>query len=177
MVSLVVSKVDRLEYAYMVYPILLAISNQSQIVWEIGGILQRLEAFVASPIGCRGSDNDEEAFLFTIQLASASVLPMVLESAIELDLLEIIGKTCPSAYVSLVELVAQLPKVENPEAPVMLDRICHLLASYSVLTCKLNEDRRLYGLAPVCKYLVKDEDGVSNTPLLLMNQDKILMES
>ncbi|GJX28757.1 hypothetical protein Tco_0236836 [Tanacetum coccineum] len=35
MVSLVVSKVDRLEYAYAVYPILLAILNQSQIVWEI----------------------------------------------------------------------------------------------------------------------------------------------
>ncbi|GJV66776.1 probable serine/threonine-protein kinase [Tanacetum coccineum] len=30
---------------------------------------------------------------------------------------------------------------------------------------------------PVCKYLVKDGDGVSNAPLLLMNQDKILMES
>nr|GEX17124.1 probable serine/threonine-protein kinase At4g35230 [Tanacetum cinerariifolium] len=30
---------------------------------------------------------------------------------------------------------------------------------------------------PVCKYLVKDGDGVSNAPLLLMNHDKILMKS
>ncbi|GJT43071.1 putative reverse transcriptase domain-containing protein [Tanacetum coccineum] len=64
MVSLLVSKVDRLECAYTVYPILPAILNQSRIIWECGdrsvptpgGILRRLEAFIASPIGCRGSD-------------------------------------------------------------------------------------------------------------------------
>ncbi|GKF40167.1 caffeic acid 3-O-methyltransferase, partial [Tanacetum coccineum] len=71
-------------------------------------------------------------------LASGSVLPMVLKSAIELDLLEIIGKAGLGAYVSPTELATQLPKVENPEAPVMLDRIYRLLASYSVLICKLN---------------------------------------
>ncbi|KAL6541454.1 Caffeic acid 3-O-methyltransferase [Orobanche gracilis] len=36
---------------------------------------------------------------------------------------------------------------------------------------------RLYGLAPVCKFLTKNEDGVSTAALVLMNQDKILMES
>ncbi|GJZ11019.1 hypothetical protein Tco_0545778 [Tanacetum coccineum] len=35
MVSIVVSKVDRLEYAYIVYHILPAIPNQSQIIWEV----------------------------------------------------------------------------------------------------------------------------------------------
>ncbi|XP_076957827.1 caffeic acid 3-O-methyltransferase-like [Bidens hawaiensis] len=121
---------------------------------------------------------EEEAFLFAMQLASASVLPMVLKSAIELDLLEAIAKAGPGAYVSPAHLAAQLPKTDNPEAPVMLDRICRLLASNNVLTCTLKEGgERLYGLAPVCKYLVKNEDGVSMAPLLLMNQDKILMES
>nr|GEY15234.1 retrovirus-related Pol polyprotein LINE-1 [Tanacetum cinerariifolium] len=43
-----------------------------------------------------------------------------------------------SNKVSSAELAAQLPKVENPVAPVMLDRICRLLASYSVLTCCWN---------------------------------------
>nr|GEY69667.1 caffeate O-methyltransferase [Tanacetum cinerariifolium] len=80
----------------------------------------------------------------------------------------IIRKAGPCAYVSLAELATQLPKMENPEASVMFDRICRL-ASYSVLTCKLNEGESLYGLAPVCNYLVKDEDGVLNAPLLLMN--------
>ncbi|GJU84487.1 hypothetical protein Tco_1292033 [Tanacetum coccineum] len=45
----VVSKVDRLEYAYAVYPILLAIPTQSKSY-------RRLEAFVASPVSCGGSD-------------------------------------------------------------------------------------------------------------------------
>ncbi|GJV68144.1 hypothetical protein Tco_1483653 [Tanacetum coccineum] len=34
--SNLVSKVDRLECAYIVYPILPAIPNQSQIIWEVG---------------------------------------------------------------------------------------------------------------------------------------------
>ncbi|GJX37156.1 reverse transcriptase domain-containing protein [Tanacetum coccineum] len=60
----------RLECVYTVYLILPAIPNQSRIIWEVelsdlcgdrsvpapGGILQKLEAFVASPIGCGGSD-------------------------------------------------------------------------------------------------------------------------
>ncbi|XP_047337522.1 caffeic acid 3-O-methyltransferase-like [Impatiens glandulifera] len=129
-----------------------------------------------------GSNNEnEEAFLFAMQLASASVLPMVLKSAIELDLLEIIAKAGPGAYVSPTELAVELP-TKNPGAAVMLDRILRLLTSYSVLDCKLKEItgggvERLYALAPVCKFLIKNEDGVSNAPLLLMNQDKILMES
>lgn len=126
---------------------------------------------------------EEEAFLFAMQLASASVLPMVLKSAIELNLLALIAKAGPGAYVSPSELAAQLPTSSNSEATVMLDRILRLLASYSVLQCKLKSlgdhdgVERLYGLAPVCKYLIKNADGVSMAPLLLMNQDKVLMES
>ncbi|KAK6936603.1 O-methyltransferase domain [Dillenia turbinata] len=126
-------------------------------------------------------EDDEEIGAFAMQLASASVLPMVLKSAIELDLLEIIAKAGPGAYVSTTELASQLPTT-NPSAPVMLDRICRLLASYCVLTCTLKTHgdgrvERLYGLAPVCKYLTKNSDGVSVAPLCLMNQDKVLMES
>nr|WJH18563.1 O-methyltransferase COMT1 [Artemisia annua] len=126
--------------------------------------------------------NQDEAFLFAMQLATASVLPMVVKTAIELDLLETIAKAGPGGLLSASELVAQLPNVKNPEAPVMLDRICSLLASHSVLTCTLKESddgssERFYGLAPVCKFLIKNEGGVSLAPLLLMNQDKILMES
>ncbi|KAL0299761.1 UNVERIFIED_CONTAM: Caffeic acid 3-O-methyltransferase 1 [Sesamum radiatum] len=122
--------------------------------------------------------SEEESCLFAMQLASASVLPMVLKSAIELDLLELIKE---SSFVSPPELAAQLP-TSNPEAHVMLDRILRLLASYSILNCSLKKlpdggVERLYGLAPVCKFLTKNDDGVSMAPLLLMNQDKILMES
>jgi hypothetical protein len=135
----------------------------------------------ANPLQKNPVDSEEEACLFAIQLASASVLPMVLKSAIELDLLELIAKSGPETYVSPAELAAQLP-TKNPDAAVMLDRILRVLASYSVLNCTLRNLPdgsvvRLYGLAPVCKYLIKNSDGVSMAPLLLMNQDKVLMES
>lgn len=126
-------------------------------------------------------ESDEEASLFSMQLVSASVLPMVLKSALELDLLEIIAKAGPGAFVSTSEIAAKITK-RNPKAPVMLDRILRLLASYDVVKCSLRDSpdggvERLYGLAPVCKYLTRNEDGVSVAPLLLMNQDKVPMQS
>ncbi|KAM7280561.1 hypothetical protein ACFE04_007695 [Oxalis oulophora] len=121
--------------------------------------------------------SDEEANLFGMQLASASVLPMILKTALELDLLEIMAKAGPGAFLSPSEIASQLPTT-NPDAPVMLDRILRLLASYSILKCSLDtSDKRLYGLGPVCKFLTKNEDGVSLAALNLMNQDKVLMES
>ncbi|XP_057800775.1 caffeic acid 3-O-methyltransferase 1 isoform X1 [Salvia miltiorrhiza] len=127
------------------------------------------------------NSDEEESFLFAMQLASASVLPMVLKSAIELDLLEIIKKAGAGAFVSPAEVAAQLPTT-NEGAAVMLDRILRLLASYAILECRLKTlpdggVQRLYGLAPVCKFLTKNDDGVSVAPLALMNQDKVLMES
>nr|Q42653.1 RecName: Full=Flavone 3'-O-methyltransferase OMT2 [Chrysosplenium americanum]AAA86982.1 caffeic acid O-methyl transferase [Chrysosplenium americanum] len=114
--------------------------------------------------------------LFAMQLACASVLPMVLKSAIELDLLEIIRgqDTC----MSPTEIASHLPTT-NPDAPAMVDRILRLLSCYSVVTCSVRsvDDQRVYGLAPVCKYLTKNQDGVSIAALCLMNQDKVLMES
>ncbi|KAI5650811.1 hypothetical protein M9H77_36816 [Catharanthus roseus] len=127
------------------------------------------------------NEEEEEACLSAMRLASASVLPRVLKLAIELDLLELIKKSGTGAYVSPSELAAQLP-TQNLEAPVMLDRILRLLACYSVLNCTLKDlpdggVESLYGLAPVCKFFTKNEDGVSMAALLLMNQDKVLMES
>ncbi|PHU23582.1 Caffeic acid 3-O-methyltransferase [Capsicum chinense] len=127
------------------------------------------------------TQTEDEAFVFAMQLASASVLPMVLKATVELDLLEIMAKSGPGAFISPSELAAQLP-TKNPEAPVMLDRMFRLLATYSVLNCTLRtlpdgRVERLYSLAPVCKFLTKNGDGVSIAPILLMNQDKVLMES
>ncbi|KAL5712068.1 caffeate O-methyltransferase [Ranunculus cassubicifolius] len=128
---------------------------------------------------------EEEACAHAMQLASASVLPMVLKTAIELDVLEIIAKSAKSgmsAFVTPAEIASQIRNTTNTQAPIMLDRMLRLLASHNVLSCQLRtkEDgsiERLYGLAPVCKFLVKNEDGVSMAPLLLMNHDKVLMES
>ncbi|KAF3644643.1 Caffeic acid 3-O-methyltransferase [Capsicum annuum] len=64
------------------------------------------------------------------------------------------AKAGPGAFISPSEIAAQLP-TKNPEAPVMLDRMFRLLATYSVLNCTfrtLPDSRveRLYSLAPVC---------------------------
>jgi len=132
-------------------------------------------------MGSTSEAEELEAAMFAMQLVSFSVLPMVMKTAVELDLLETMAKAGPGAYVSPKDLAAQL-KTTNPDAPVMLDRILRLLASYDVLNCSVRDlpgggAERLYGLAPVCKFLVKNADGVSMAPLLLMNQDKVLMES
>ncbi|XP_058105066.1 caffeic acid 3-O-methyltransferase-like [Magnolia sinica] len=125
--------------------------------------------------------NEEEECILAMKLARISALPMVLKAAVELDLLEIIAKAGPGAHLSPSQIAAHLP-TKNSEAPTMVDRILRLLASYSVLTCTLQTHEEgcsetLYGLAPVCKFLVRNEDGVSMAPFAVMIQDKVFMES
>lgn len=59
-------------------------------------------------------EEDDQACLFAMLLASASVLPMVLKTAIELDLLEIMKKASPGAFITASELAQQLP-IKNPD--------------------------------------------------------------
>ncbi|CAL9042287.1 unnamed protein product [Musa banksii] len=126
-------------------------------------------------------DEDEEACTYALHLAIGSVLPMALKAAIELELLEIIVRAGPGAMLSPADIAAKLPTA-NPQAAVMVDRILRLLAAYSVVSCTVEagDDGRpshKYGAARVCKYLTKNEDGVSLASMSLMNQDKVLMES
>ncbi|XP_073045201.1 caffeic acid 3-O-methyltransferase 2-like [Primulina eburnea] len=124
---------------------------------------------------------EDASFLFAMQLASASVLPNVLKVALELDLLELMKKKGPDAFISSTELVAEIA-TNNPEAHNMVDRILRLLASYCVLYCRVKTlpdggVERLYSLAPVCKFYTKNDDGVSLSPLLIMNLDKVHLET
>ncbi|PIA64698.1 hypothetical protein AQUCO_00100272v1 [Aquilegia coerulea] len=126
---------------------------------------------------------EEEACLYAMHLSTLSAFPMVLSAAIELDVFEIIAKAGEGAYLSPTEIASQISTCKNTHAPVMLDRMLRLLASQNVLRCNLRtlDDgrvvERLYGLAPVCKFLVKNEGGVSMAPLILLSQDKVMMES
>ncbi|PIA38196.1 hypothetical protein AQUCO_02800098v1 [Aquilegia coerulea] len=124
---------------------------------------------------------DEDHFLFAMQLAEVSVLPMVMQVAAELGLFDIIAKAGSGAQMSPKIIASHLP-TQNANAVSMLDRILRLLTSYKVLTSSVitNDDgliERLYGLAPVCKYFVQNEDGVSLLPLMLLVQDKVFMDS
>ncbi|GAU36264.1 hypothetical protein TSUD_255180 [Trifolium subterraneum] len=64
---------------------------------------------------------DEEAFLFAMELAGASSVPMVLKSALDLGIIEIIAKTDPNAYLSSSNIASQIPSMKNQDAPSMLD--------------------------------------------------------
>ncbi|KAG0473362.1 hypothetical protein HPP92_015219 [Vanilla planifolia] len=64
----------------------------------------------------------------------------------------------------------------------MIERILRLLTSYSVLNFTDTVDGegrtvRSYCTTHVCKFLASNQDGVSMAPIVLMNTDKVLMES
>ncbi|CAK8539025.1 unnamed protein product [Lathyrus sativus] len=130
--------------------------------------------------------SDEEAFLFAMELSFASSVPMVLKSALELGIIEVIAKAGPDANLSSSQIVSQIPCIKNPEAPSMLDRLLRLLASCKILTCSVKQvdgdcnEERLYGLHPLAKYFVKnnneDEDGASMISFFLMQHDKALQD-
>lgn len=93
--------------------------------------------------------------------------PNVMDAAIQLELLEIISRAGLGAHVSAREIASQLP-TKNPQAPEMVDRILRLLASHSVLTStnvnhNIDDGRveRLYGLAPVARYFLHNEQNMS----------------
>ncbi|KAG0545196.1 hypothetical protein BDA96_02G341000 [Sorghum bicolor] len=82
---------------------------------------------------------DEEACMYTMQLASSSILPMTLKNALELGLLEVLQKDAGKALAA-EEVVARLPVAPtNPSAADMVDRMLRLLASYDVVKCQMED--------------------------------------
>ncbi|GAB4844724.1 hypothetical protein Ancab_040103 [Ancistrocladus abbreviatus] len=132
---------------------------------------------------CENEEDEDELFLFAGQLANIVGLPMSLKAAIELGVLEVLAKA--AGQLSAAEIVAQLPDVHNPEASVMLERILRLLATFSILTCKVvptgnggGAQKRLYGLARSAKYLVPDENGVCwGSAATIMCNDKVFLDA
>lgn len=112
-----------------------------------------------------------------MDLVGIGCLPMALKTAIELNVLDIIAKDGPESKLSPSQIAAHLPTL-NPNAAITLDRILRLLASHSILSSTSSSNgERLYGLLPVCKYLLPDQHGISLAPLIAMCHDKVLMES
>lgn len=125
---------------------------------------------------------EEEARRFAMRLAMGFCLPVTLKIAIELELLETIVKAGPGAMLSPADIAAGMP-TGNPQATDMVARILRLLAANDILSWSVEAsgvDGRptsKYGAAPVCKYLTRNEDGVSMATLTLLVHDKINMES
>ncbi|KAG6684673.1 hypothetical protein I3843_12G074900 [Carya illinoinensis] len=130
------------------------------------------------------SSNEEESISeYAMQLTSASVLPGVLKAAIDLGVLEIIGKAGPGALLSASQIASELPTHSNANlvsSNLLLDCMLRVLASHSILTCSITHQNdghvlRLYGLAPVSKYFDRNQDGGTLAPLLDFMQDKDIM--
>lgn len=126
-------------------------------------------------------DKDQEVGKLAVRLANSVVLPMVLKSALELNIIDTISAAGDGTFLSPSQIASGLP-TNNPDAPVLLDRMLRLLASYSILKCSVRtkesgEVERLYGAGPLCKFLVKNQDGGSVAPLFLLHHDKVFMES
>nr|ABD61227.1 O-methyltransferase-2 [Vanilla planifolia] len=128
--------------------------------------------------------NQEEVDVcnYAQKLVSCVVLPMTLNAAIQLGLFEEIVAAGPGARLSAEELASRIGST-NPLAPALLHRILRLLASYSIVTSSeaADNDGRgttiRYGAAPVCKYLTRNEDGVSLASISQLTNHKIAMES
>ncbi|XP_049411287.1 anthranilate N-methyltransferase-like [Solanum stenotomum] len=124
-----------------------------------------------------GSDK-EGNFTYAMQLLSSSVLPFVLHSTIELNVFEILAKA-NDTQLSSSQIVSKMA-CNNPIAAAnMLDRMLYVLATYSLLTCSINNNNvRLYGLSSVGKMFVSDnEDGASLRPLLALLQHKVVINN
>ncbi|KAI3807802.1 hypothetical protein L1987_23736 [Smallanthus sonchifolius] len=117
-----------------------------------------------------------EHYIYAMQLVASTSFPMVLETVIKLKVLEAIAEAGPDAQLTAHEIVSRL-LIPNQDAPEMVDRMLRLLASYSIVTCMegVHESRpvRVYGLTPVAKYFIPNEDGASLSGLMQLNQEKV----
>lgn len=129
--------------------------------------------------------DEEESFAYAIQLAISIALPMALQCAIELGVFEVLQKAGKDNYLSADDIVSRLTNINNPKASKMLDRILALLASHSVLNWRIipHEDnhfdsfQRHYSITCVAKFFTPNSDGVSLTPLIALNNDKVILAS
>ncbi|XP_030443732.1 inositol 4-methyltransferase-like [Syzygium oleosum] len=135
--------------------------------------------------GREGRDQEEEVGKLAFQLAGAMVFPMVLKSALELNIID--SLVSAGGFLSPAEIASRVG-AKNPEAPVMVDRMMRYLVSHSVIKWRArrsdgegDEDgdggEREYGAGPMCRFLAKDEEGGAVGPMFLLLHDRVFMES
>ncbi|KAK3432231.1 caffeic acid 3-O-methyltransferase [Eucalyptus grandis] len=122
------------------------------------------------------TSHEDEEILNAFEVPSMAFVPMVLKGVHELGILELLAK---GDQLSPLDIVARL-SIDNPAAPDTIDRMLRLLASYSILSCTLVEDKegrpqRLYGLGPRSKFFL-DQNGASTLPTHMLLQEKTLLE-
>ncbi|KAJ0742354.1 putative caffeate O-methyltransferase [Helianthus annuus] len=121
---------------------------------------------------------EEQELLRVNQITVGILLPMVIKTAIELDLFEIMAKT-PGGNFSSFDLASSLPR-QTQETPVLIERILRFLASHSVVTSTVVKDehggsKNLYGMTALSYNYVRRQDGTSHASSLLFINDKVLV--
>ena len=114
-------------------------------------------------------DSQEMVALQAQRMVYSLTLPMVFKAALEVGVIDTLATVEDGMWLSPSEIASRLPtKPTNPEAPMLLDRMLRLLASDSVLKCRVLETGenggtgktdRVYAAEPVCKLFLKDRDG------------------
>ncbi|KAK7349010.1 hypothetical protein VNO80_23832 [Phaseolus coccineus] len=114
----------------------------------------------------------DDAYRSAVLLSFSSVLPAVLNAAIDMNLFDLIAKaksSCDDSSFSASEIASLLPN-QHPQLANRLERMLPLLASYSLLHCSIRTDEdgkkeRVYALSPVGEYFAYDDEGISMAPL------------
>lgn len=122
---------------------------------------------------------EQNLSLYAMILSSSSVLPMVLKTAIDLDLFDILAESGPSSASQIVSFLSSQTQKHHDSS--LVDRILRFLASYSIVTCSVSTDQgephAVYGLAPVAKYFTKNHGGGGSlAPLVNLFQDKVVTD-
>ncbi|KAI5062990.1 hypothetical protein GOP47_0021537 [Adiantum capillus-veneris] len=129
---------------------------------------------------------EDPAWLRVIELGTLCCLPMALKAAINLNVMDILSKQAPPhTHLSAAQIIAHLHifPSSRPRASACLDRILRVLACHGVLSSSSLQPSHstqpvpTYALNDVSKFFVKNEDGASLAPMMLMNQDKVFMET
>ncbi|XP_074285167.1 caffeic acid 3-O-methyltransferase-like [Silene latifolia] len=112
---------------------------------------------------------EESAASFSWFLVNDFARWEVLKVVIDLQVFEIIKERGPGACLSAAEIAAKLPTTNIKAAQSSLGRMLDILVSNSILTLSRGTAEKRYGLGPVCKFFMPNEDGVSLIPFLDTN--------
>lgn len=132
-------------------------------------------------IGSEDNDGDYEAIVYASVLTSSFIVPMVLNAAIELGVLDIINEAGPSEKLSSDE-IASFVGARNPCAGSTIDRMLRLLASHSVLKCSTTDAdgegriRRVYELTQVGRLFVRNKEGGSLVGFLGFSHNQAILD-
>ena len=130
-------------------------------------------------------DDDNELGLMAVRLANAAAFPMVLKASLELGVFDTLYAEASrtDSFLSPSEIASKLPTTpRNPGAPVLLDRMLRLLASYSMVKCEkvsVGKEQRVYRAEPICRFFLKNniQDIGSLASQVIVNFDSVFLNT